>query len=855
MNINDIHFVLPSTFTHSTVDNVDVFCAKTYLYGFSFSVSIHSGSDVLMAIVPTRNGEQADDLVLTQTGDGEYTITDNNVVRRGNYAYGVKVRTAKNRVYDKFFHLKILSAYSRERLGFTSLSTYGLHENLSKLRVVAHVDAVDHVDSVKLSRRSGVSVEVYLGEMTLNNGVYEFEDLLFDVVDHEFAVTYTATVITSTDASWCRSLTVPIKRSSMSPNVVSAVVNDDVHRVYGGVTCRVANNLSVFNDEIVTTKVYVDADSSTLKLALADGRWSAYAENFVTTWPAVFNKNVTNANPNVFTFAGNCVVTDGQRSTTGVFTCTLTVGDDLYLKFSVRADEDELSLRSDLTANNVVLYGVDDLNVLDEVHNDIYVSTNVVRGFLTENIQRQLGFIDVDQQFKATAVHTSTAGNFVNSADVLAATDAHVYALNFSRTGVDVSKFDGINFDNYHVSVNLNDSTVAILATGASLTFDKSNNILLNFYDGDGLRSLKRVAVVNDACSSVQLDKRLVAVYGAVERATLAYTSALTNFTYDGITYSTSFNSTYSIVSEGYLTLNVDNFVQKFTTIAVTRVLRFTTTLRTVNPATGAPVNIAAQADVTSTATARVFDVTQVVDVVNHSTRFKFGDVEFSTAAQHLDNQNPANVMEFLNDQYYVKFERANHSTSTNDYGYFRSCSLYSKTIKLCSIPLEAYYGSGCTEKLYRYADFVKLRVIAVNDQRLILAKYTGSQALLTLINVPEDKSISTTSIDSSLITTQLMHVGDKCLGELEHMLTGASQYASTPRTMYVFTVSDDRRQPTVVGLAQNLSMVNVDNLVTESNDTATSWVTSVTVDWPLNVKNRNSMLSTIDVKVLGDKS
>lgn len=855
MNGSDIHFILPESLRHDVDDNIDVYYTTTYMYGFSFNVSIHTGQDVLTLIVPTFNGVEDDDLVLTQTSDGEYTVTDKSVVRRGNYAYGVKVCTAKGRVYDRFFYLKILNSGVQQLPSFTSLSTYGLHENFSKLRVVAHVNSVDHVDQVKLARRMNGGKLVDVGSMQVNGVVYEYDDLLYDVVDRGGVVEYVATASTSTGATWTRSLTVPFSHSTLSPNTIVTTFNDNMYTVYGGVTCRVVDKLSLMNDQILIITVNADDQQSALTMRTVDNGWSMYAEHLGIVWPKVFNQNVTDASPNEFTFTGNCQVAhvDGESRVTsiGTFTCVLTCGDNVYAKFAVTVDDGELSFNSDVTVNNVVVYGTNDDEVLDTVHDDIYVSTSSTCGFLTLT-NNALAFTKTSD-FASIPVHTSTAEAYISAADVVAATDEHLYMLNFSRDGITYVKFDGINYDEFVVNVSLNSGTIARLKQGRYTTFDKVNNLVLNFHDGDGLRSLKRVAVVNDKLTVVVLDKRLLAIYHLMEQSTMAHITALKTINYNGIDYEVSFNSGYDVRDEYYDSINFDNSVQKFTTFVATRVMHFTVLLKTTSKPTGLPVTIAASVLVTSTATACVLDANQTVDAVNHNVEFSFSDVKFTVNDAHVDNQNPPNIMEYANDQYYVKFEKSTHSSTATDYGFYRTCSLYCKTIKLCSIPLEAFYGDGCSQKLYNYGDFSQLKVVQLDKYTVMLIKINGSNSLFTTINTSENQRIRTVSIPSTLIFTQLMNIGDKCLGELEHMLTGASQYVSTKRSLYIFSVSDDKRCPSVFGLGSPIVMKRVDNIVSEENESASSWAASTSVDWPLSAKNRNSFLGTIDVKVLDD--
>ena len=854
---NDIHFILSDRYHRAVYGLQETYETADIIDTLMFNVSVHGQNKVVDAITLYKNGVVYRGADLVKTGVNEYRVTDPVVLIAGNHSYGVRVVMNDGGVYERHFFLKIREATPADDVKFISFTAYGLLENFSTTRLVAVVRTPRQVFDVQLTKRVDNGKVVKLGAMTsLGNNVYTFDDEQFIIhMSGEPRVVYTATVRTADGHVHSRDLLVVLSANSFSLNTMIASCDDDeVHRLRGGVVYRVPNKLSRYHDAACAVLVHADSAGDAtrelhVKLTKQATTIDVHAEGFAATFPDFFNRNKTDAMPNVYMFTGKCAVTltegDRMENDTAHLSMTVRVGDTVRVDLNVTSDNgvDELTFATGEAQNSVIMYAdkeVDGTGVADDpLAAD--ASPWVPRVDGTRVYLRPADNLDDEQE---VAVSIAGAG-VLNDADWVVFDAERVKAITVDEGGFTIKSFDGLNVEENRAPVKISKHTVDELKSGPSPVLCKQNgDVVIQFVDLDmSARTLRHITVVNNDAEVDDWTHVLNAAYTTLERALDYSVETVKKLTDDVLEYSVHVDGQAVSVDYGATDMGLTNFTQAFTMQELSVIGVYPVTLTTTIPSTGNVLTVKAKLEATIRAVVRLSSVNMFVETKSMIFSVKSDTINF-VDNRSVANQLPINIMEGSNGVYFIKFERGRASTNAAGYGSYANCFVYEGATKLCTVPLEAIYGQGCMETVYAYVDTSRLRVIHREGEAWLFNVRAG-RTLLTRINLRKDAVVAEYEFASTAIingSSPLM-IADERLASLSAMLGGA-RVTTVDRVMHLITVSDLEEPMYIYGLtADPLAMDAVDNRVCSDNDTARSWLADETVTWTLSVKNRATML------------
>lgn len=860
----DITFELSNKYKHEVYCNVDNFYCNEYVYDFKFNVIINNNTIPIKQIIVYKNGVIYNDVQILETGNNLYTIYDNKIIRKGNVVFSIKVLLNNGESYINSFNFKITNSYVFNDIKINNFSTYGLHENFNYLNILLNVSTQYNIDDVSLYRKELNSSWVYLGKMILNDNNYFYKDLLFDLsMKNDKEILYKVKITTSNGLIRTKIISSLIKTNTFSLNTL-VILNDDndkLKELYGGLSGRISNVLSEFNNDIF--QLIIDkrnTDYVSIDIKHNNCQYTMSGEKLKISQANDYTKTPTNLNPNIYDVSGHGIIKYFiDINTTKYDQCSFTIriicGDDYYVIFSIKADNDDtLSLNSEKTLNNVIKYSEDGKSqYLDYVFVDKTVVDNTNQlGFFTYNqLNKEMKFVKYSSNIEYVDMKINKSSKYFEC-DYIAYNLSNFYFITFLETGIKIIQYDGINFDTMEFTIPLFTQTLSHLKTHIPFTFDNNDNLKFNFYNFDNINALQRVSIVNNEISIVDYSSLLVNSFNTIKTKLISYLSQLKSFTNNGITYSIQkLSNDYEIIDKKFTSMNFENFVQDFIMLNFSYKIKTNINISFVNPTNNNQATLNVNLYITTDSTIKLHDNNFNIEMQRFSYDI-INDVFSYSYKDDIDNQNPPNIMERLNKNYYVKFETSYKSSNNNDYGNYKKCILYNKNIKVYDFSLSDVYGTNSINHQYfYYNDICKLRVAIIDYKTImVLNHYVNSNNqlifIMTIIDIELNKTLHQYEIATNMIFDYISSYSSSQINEFENILINASSYKSVKRNMIVMSTSD-YDQLYVYGISNDkLQMNHIDQLNSDVDYKDNSFILTYNMNWPLNIKNRNTYLETI---------
>lgn len=887
MNNHDIIFTLPEGYTHEVYCDKDNFYKREYVYNFEFYVQIQNNEYPINNIIVYKNGEVYKDVDVYQESNGFYTIKDKNIVKKGNFNYAVEVILNTGKIYKNDFYLKILNNYIENDIKIVSLSTYGLHENYSYLDIILRLETQYNIDSIliyyHLCPLSHISPKSYnknveygsnslirhgyeaptewslLGEMEVHNHQYRYRDLLFDTTMAESRVIlYKVKIVTSNGLKSEKIISTMIKPNTLSLNTIAYSNTDSsTYNIYGGIVGRINNKNSMFDKDIFEL-VIDNRDGNkylTIDLIHEDKKYHFQTENYSIDYLKTYNKNQTNKSPNIFDINGEGIIKyivdeNTTKRDEGRFSLRLICGDDYFCTFNIQAHDDyELTLKTNKTANNIIRYSdKGNTKYLDAVYEDKTISSNATTGFMVYNKEDALNpfsLYDLDMKNKHILIEKSQ--EYFDKAQYIMYNDKSFYFINFDEYGIHVVKYDGINYDTMDYKTTLYNPTLEYLKHNMCMGFDTNNNLRIRFINYDNLNALEKISIEDSTLTVIDCSDMIANIFNEIRTNMLKYIDDIGYVTSNNVKYYITAESEYEVLEHDFASMNEDNFVRKFTMQEFHYAIKITLNVEFKNEESNTKVHFNTSMTILTTASVCMYDNNFNIEVQRYEYDIKSDNLTY-TYKDTIKNQNPMNIMELMNDRYYLKFEKSMSSKNKDDYGIYRICNIYNKTILLYKLSTEDVYGVGTTNKEFRYSDLCHAKIVSIDYKTAYILNYYNDELIVSKLDLANLKRISQYKFKTNMIFDALYEYTDEQLLNFESLLSNSYKYDSVARTMNILSTSD-YPQLYIGGIdKRKVKMKEIGSINGEIDKDAHGFMLEYNYNYPLNLKNRSTYLLDISI-------
>ena len=206
------------------------------------------------------------------------------------------------------------------------------------------------------------------------------------------------------------------------------------------------------------------------------------------------------------------------------------------------------------------------------------------------------------------------------------------------------------------------------------------------------------------------------------------------------------------------------------------------------------------------------------------------------------------NIMELMNDRYYLKFEKSMSSKNKDDYGIYRICNIYNKTILLYKLSTEDVYGAGTTNKEFRYSDLCHAKIVSIDYKTAYILNYYNDELIVSKLDLANLKRISQYKFKTNMIFDALYEYTDEQLLNFESLLSNSYKYDSVARTMNILSTSD-YPQLYIGGIdKRKVKMKEIGSINGEIDKDAHGFMLEYNYNYPLNLKNRSTYLLDISI-------
>jgi len=889
----DIVFSLDREFRHEFYDLKDVFYTREYIYNFEFSFHINNNDVPVNSINIYKNGILYKDCQVFQNSNNDYQVKDDNWIKYGNNNFAVEIILEGGRIYKNDFYLKVLNGYSQDDLDIESFSTYGLHENFSPLNVILRVNTQQTIDRVllyyhispntQINGKSYISPESataehydskdikwsYLGQMELKNQQYQFTHLIFDTtMQEQKSYLYKAVIVTNSEFKKQVSMNTVIKPNSFSLNTIQyrdAETKQKGYDIYGGIVGRIMTSLDdpnglnpMFNDKLFEMVIDKTDTCSYLTIDI-DGCYHFIAEKYhVDYMRRVYTKNQTDRDPNYFEIYGDGMATyviDENRNIYQKDNCRFTMklicGDNIYVSFDIKPLNDaSLAVRTEKTANNVIRYKAEDkVEYLDSVAEDKTVSANSTEGhFKYSKDDKRLLFVDSKTE-QETNVAITMYQKYFDECDYCLYNSENFYFIRFNEYGINVVKYDGINFDEVKYKTSLTNQTLNFVKKNNVVCFDKDDNLFIRFINTDGTNVLEKVIVEKNELKVIDCSEMVVMAYNDLRKKIFGYINNIEYVKQGTINYFiTSDSNDYSTIERVFDSCGYDDYNLKFSVQELTFKLSVPIKVQFREPASNVIITFRTDMNIDCKSDVLFYDDNYVIGNPRINYNIDCDTLKYSYTDKGL-NLIAQTGYEKLNGKWFLRFSNAMKSYTKDDYADFKQCTLYLNSSRIYNLKPEDVYGKGTKRTTFMYRDLCRMRAIRVEYNLVDLMLYKDGELLITRINTELKQQVSQKTEKTHLFYEKYNAYTAEQLMTFETLLMQAHQYKKTERTMYIYTISD-RDSVSVGGITSKWrEMQPITSISSTPDKVRNSFMLSYTYQYPLNIKNRQNYLKDLYIR------
>ena len=834
MTNQDITFILPSSYTtyqgNYTIDE--------YVYDFSFHVYVNTTIPIQKLEV-YKNGKKYEDVIINNIESNYFFIKDLNVINKGNHHFKAVVTLSDNKSYSNGFYLKIRNAYIPNDIKIIHFSTQGVHENFNALNVLLNVETTYHIYDITLYRKLLNRNWVKLGEMNKGNYGYIYKDLIFDLTLTTSSIMFYKVIIsTSNGLKKEATLAVPIKPSSFSLNTISYLGNtyNNNYLIYGGLVGEVLSPQSVFHNDIF--ELLIDSrNKKFVSITIKEKRYKFYAENFNIQYPDRFIQSQTNESPNVFVITGRGLIKQILSTKYDItkydgceFHITIYCGNDHMTTWSIIPDSDySLAVSTEKTLNNIVRYQNNYLNTQEDFHDETI--SNITYDGILQYHEGLLTFLDTAFNGNVIPIDQSRIDNLFKTSDFVTYTLYAFYFITFDNKGIHLVIFDGINYDEVNYDITLYEPTLEYVKNNVCFKFETNNQLKIEFINYDLTKNFE-IVLVQDNTLFVYNENTLIAdIFNTLRSQLLSQLNMPFTYVHNNQEMTAIFSRNYLLKEQLFQPMNFDNFIQDmfmyYFSIAIT------TTAVIDGFEYNAELSIRAAVNIS-----KAFFNIEKVDI-NYV-------IDDYASNNEKYNQKPINIMEELNHGYYIKCDKSLKTKNKDDYGKYTSCELFYRNALIYTLKPQDILSN----EHFMYFDVCKGRIIAINAQEVFLCFYKNKQFIINHININENKHLHQYIIDSNVSCQYLWTLNEKQLMTFTNILSIAKQNEFVPRKMQIYSISD--YDVLILHTSNDISGITMESITSIStNDVYHSFYYEYNVQYPLNIKNRNSFLQEPEIALL----
>ena len=791
MTNSDIIFTLPSGYTKYN----NSYIGTEFDYSFYFHVYIQSNSETIKNFRLYKNGKLYTNAIINNTGPDSYYIKDLDIIKKGNCHYKVEVTLNSNKIYRNGFYLKIQEQYIPNDIKIIHFSTQGLHENFNHLNILLSIDTQYHIDHIKLYRNN-----TYLGEMEQGNYGYIFKDFPFDVtLSKQSQLEYKTKIVCSNGITREASMIVPIYLPTFSLNSINYLWKENDYTLYGGLVCKILSSLSEFNNWIM--EFQIDTLNKYFKLKAKDYLFTS--EKFSVKYPDVFIKNQTNANPNIYEISGEGIIHYKEKLDQARFYLRLINGNDYscILQITPRHDE-SLTLTTSRTLNNIVRYYDEYMQVQE--YDDKTISNIRYDGILFYD--QLLDFYQLKSQ-QTQNLPIDILKNLFQSSNHITCNKSTFYFLSYTLEKIEITEFDGINTDVYPYKHTIYSPTLEYMKSHICFKFDRNDSFCFDIINYDTSKNLEIISIKDREMQTHVLNNYVSDIFDMMRIDVL---TILKNG-YEDIT----FNQAYLLKERTFKAMDYYNYTNDI------YMFHFTYSITSDG------------------------NIIQYDYIVNFSKSFYNIERKYFTITTPSDvysndgyNQKPMDIMEHLNNAFYLRFSKSLRTKSDDDYGRYEECSLYQSNSLLYKFKPEDFYLEE-----FSYKDLYQAKAIKL-DYYLYMFIQNQNTTLVGCFDLTNNTRLYRLKIPNKFSNQYVLSLNDEQLMQFSNILSIAKQNEFVPRTMNIFSYSDE----------SNLHIIKDDidmNQITPFHniwENGNGFMYNYQIDYPLNIKNRNDFLEEIEI-------
>ena len=831
---------------HTKKDVTETYISEKIVTDFYFFVTVPSEFGSIKDIEILKNGIEYKDISKERLSKSEYCFREPEPIGIYNTGYTVKVILNNGNSASKTFCVKVRHKNDDNSIKINSLSSYGLHENFSILKIIADISSGYDIYKVKLYCKETFHKKYkYIGTLQKRSGdndIYETEYPIFDsTLTEKRHTVFKIKVYNIFGEIKEKTLETVLEPSKLSLNNVN--ISD--RSIEGGITFRLKNKLSEFNNKIFSI-ILSNSKANTFIKIMSDN-YEFFADNMIIEYPESYNSLSTDVMPNIYKIKakGNILYTEGEKqcSDRGMAEVNFFIGTNIYCNFYIWADNyEELSLNTDKTRNSVITAETDEgLKIYDSVYMEDSEEDDEppVTGFLTQG--ESLNYYDVYNDVNYN-VNTIRSSDYLD-ADHIAYNNEHIYYINYYSDGIDIVQSDGFNFIDYKAEVNLPNETLNNLKHNRHVRFNSDNDLIIDFFNYNGRTTLQRVNITNRVLETVDYAENLQMAYNELAERMIGHINSLGNIEINGKIYLIEANSSFDYFNGTFTNFGYENIIQKFIVLQLKADIKIPVVLKKYNTSANT------WDETTITVNAKCIGMTQFTDTsydvesccfyFNGMVDNKRFDYEYETK-----NINPKNIMELSSKRYYIKFENSVSSTLLENYGSFRTCDLYNKSVKLCPVPKTVLDFTD--RKYYFYSDFSRLYIIMYDYLHVIFLNYVDDNVYMTLYNINSNDIVWQKQIKSNIIFNDLMLLPRTNFETLEYIFNGISSFEKYRRIMKIYTSADKGKDILHVSYDSKTETMEKITDISYSSEDSNSFYYEYPIEYDINIKNLNKYLSTV---------
>lgn len=830
MNNKDITFILSNDY-----ENIgNVFSKREYIYDFSFKVYINT-TDSIRNIEIFKNGEPYENVIVNNTDANTYFVRDLEIINKGNYHYGVKVTINDGSVFKNGFYLKIQNNYIKNDIKIVHFSTQGLHENFNYLNVLLKVETEYNIHSVKLYRKFVNKDWEYLGEMSQSIYGYIYKDMPFDIsLNKESNVLYKVSILTSNGLKKEETIEVPIYTNSFSINSIAYIGDTRTknYNIRGGIVGHIIANLTQYHNDVFEL-IFDTSNNKYLSIELKEKNYKFYAEKYKLVLPNNFVSAQTNAYPNKFEISGVGIITKLVDAITGEtkqdvanFNLSLVCGNDIYITFNIVPENDsDLALSTEKTYNNVVRFKNMFMDATEDFE-DKTISNVRYPGFLI--YKNDLRYFKQTNSNVIVPIDLSMIDSLFKSCDFVTYNQYNFYFITYTSQGINVIVFDGINYDTFTFKLDIYEPTLTNIKNNVFFRFDSLSQLEFNFINYDLTKNLEIITVKDNNLTIESCNSHVSEIFNYLRTKLLNKL----NETYeleDGTVI--SFNRNYLIQEQLFESMNFDNFVQGFF------MYQFKVAISTTTVINDEETDCILSINCTVNMTKDAYSIEKI------DMNYKIGDKQTENEAY---NQKPMNIMEQLNENYFIKLSNSLKTSNKNDYGKYTSCELYKQTGLIYRFTPNDFL----LENSFGYNDVARMRVVELSSDVHFVFVMKDNQIICNEIRTSTAQRLHQYIFDSKIICQYLYQLNDEQLEKFSNILSIAKQNEFVDRTMYFYSLSDYENLFVHESSTNSFPMEKVIPINANFDKDINSFTCSYNTQYPLNIKNRNSFLQEMEVSL-----